>query len=395
MIQIIIICFLSFFSSYSAIEYLYPVARIQTEKFQPLILMHQTEQKKMRVLVWDPRTQQIEPALAQRYNPAGVQVLPNQTGFSFIENDLLKIQYFSQRSPKTVTFDEPVYSLSIINWINSTNYYFSAKDEEQFGIYQGNIWGCVDPVLVSSEFEYLYPQKVRTTLFCVRRTGMVYDIVQTEYPSLEQLDADVTKEKVIERLRRISERKSGAYDLQTCVDVICACPGETVAFLNMVSDHEGFYLSYPRQVIASNRLLTCSYNQLVKEPNNTTWRRTKLFNFSLPIDIIQHTSSKGLCESIYPLLPYFWPEGDALIYAHVYMDETDKERWTCKLYNLKKRSETQLTCSTFFPSFGFIIYGKNIYSGGLLSVGGPIRFFSGVSFECAVLNVFDNMKFLT
>src|SRR5690606_3475103 len=116
--------FLYFFLTTSVIyskEYLYPVAHLSD--YKTIFLIHQKYNYSIELLIWDCETNQIQEGLWSLFNPAGFQLLPDESGFSFIDNGRLRIKYFNKRSPKVIDFDNYFYNMSLINWINSDEFY--------------------------------------------------------------------------------------------------------------------------------------------------------------------------------------------------------------------------------------------------------------------------------
>ena len=73
--------------------------------------MHQTEAQETRLWSLNSVTNQYEQLLSSQYNPIGVQLLPDKSGFSFLDNGLIKVKNFLKRSPKTIEIYEPFTTL--------------------------------------------------------------------------------------------------------------------------------------------------------------------------------------------------------------------------------------------------------------------------------------------
>src|SRR3989339_1365365 len=76
-------------------EYLYPVGYLPSQK--KLLLTYQTNQKETELFSWDVNTRYLNKDLSSFYSPMGVQVLPNDIGFSFIRNGKIYVKKFFVR----------------------------------------------------------------------------------------------------------------------------------------------------------------------------------------------------------------------------------------------------------------------------------------------------------
>src|SRR5579871_4380579 len=124
---------LFFFYMTHAIEYMYPVACLNDET---ILYIHQLNPTCIQLYSWNPVTDIHEPLLWSLYNPANVQLLPNNTGFSFIDNGRLRIKLFEKRSPKTIDFDDPIFNINGLQWIDEHSCCCSAQYGSYFSIFQ-------------------------------------------------------------------------------------------------------------------------------------------------------------------------------------------------------------------------------------------------------------------
>lgn len=314
-----------------AAEYVYPVDITDQKNARTILLMHQTPEKKMQVLMWDRVTHQIQQVLAAYHQPSGVRRIPDGSGFSFIEEDILCIQDFSKRSPELIMFDEPIYGLTLIWWLDAQRYYFAAQDEDRYGIYQGNRKGLVNPIIVDDRYDYLYPQKVDDVLFCVRRLQGHHEIISLPYPLIHEVEDEADDQKVMSRLQRIADVDCGAHCMHIPVQVVCASETQPITFLTMISQHRGFYMSHPAHIDVKSPYVPCSYHEIIYDQQKRLWTDTCIITFSVPLYMIQFASEKGLYETIYPLLPQYIPEKNGVLY----IDAADKgnELWRIGLYD--------------------------------------------------------------
>jgi hypothetical protein len=131
--------------------------------------MHQTSTQETRLWSFNTNTKNYEQLLSSRYNPVGVVLLPDKSGFSFLDNGLIKIKKFMKRSPKTIEIYEPLYNIGVPQWLDDTTCFFHAKEGSRFGLYQVDMNGQVSTIAKSTSYDYLYPQKVGNTLFFIAR----------------------------------------------------------------------------------------------------------------------------------------------------------------------------------------------------------------------------------
>ena len=146
-------------------EFLYPVAANDGQ----IYLLYQKSTTHLELWSWDPETLVGSKLLLSRHTPAGLQVLPNKSGFSFIDEGRIRIQYHDKRSAKALDIYEPIYDISVIHWIDAQSFYFSARENEKFGIFHVNVWGGLERLLSSQDCDYMYPSKVGGQLFYIKR----------------------------------------------------------------------------------------------------------------------------------------------------------------------------------------------------------------------------------
>lgn len=164
-----------FFFLYS-IEYIYPITTYIDNGQELVLFMHQTATQETRFWSLNMQTHSYEQLLSSRYNPIGVILLPDNSGFSFLDNGLIKVKKFLKRSPQTIEIYEPLYNFGIPQWSNNNHCFFHAKEGNRFGIYQTDLDGQVSPIIKNQSYDYLYPQKVDNQLFFIARdlTGNCY-----------------------------------------------------------------------------------------------------------------------------------------------------------------------------------------------------------------------------
>ena len=110
-------------------EYVYPVAAASAEQ---VYVLYQKSTDHIELWLWNSITKKASKALLSTFSPAGLQLLPDGSSFSFIDNDRIRVKLQGKRQPRAVGFCEPVYDISLIHWINNESFYFSAKEKERF-----------------------------------------------------------------------------------------------------------------------------------------------------------------------------------------------------------------------------------------------------------------------
>lgn len=237
------------FSLYS-IEYIYPITT-RIDNGQELVLfMHQTTTQETRLWSLNVKTNSYEQLLSSRYNPVGVTLLPDNSGFSFLDNGLIKVKSFFKRSPKTIEIYEPIYDFSVPQWLDNEYCFFHAKEGNRYGIYQTDLDGQLQMIIKNPVYDYLYPQKVGDTLFFIARdfAGNCY-VKKSKYYA--------TQNEACLHVQNFSQNK--------------------LMNLKMINEYEGFVVEY---ISNSNELLTFNFYKLFCD--NDVWNKKILFTFSVP-----------------------------------------------------------------------------------------------------------------
>lgn len=320
-------------------EFLYPVAATGYGDEQKVYILYQKSLTHIELWLWDPLTKAATKALLSTFTPAGVKILPHDVGFSFIDNGRIKVKMHSKRSPKSLEWYEPVYDIGNLGWIDASCYYFHAKQQEHYGIFHGTLHGEIDPLVVKKGKDCMYPNKIDSTLFYIERTpdsqGGSYALMRAPYPATT-CDPISPFNNTQDFERRVSELLSNNFQQKEALignsehEKIIDFGTQPVAFLYMLSDHEGFCIGHPTHLDKHDATmpLVCYYLQRmtyagsacvpVEEKRSIVWRLQELFTFQIPLDLLLPESSSRLYESILPLLPYY---DQARIY---FVDSTDR-----------------------------------------------------------------------
>lgn|GEM_PF-6317101 len=150
-----------------AVEYIYPIGIVPHSADTKVLCMHQDMHRHMHVYLWDSALSTYERVLSGQYNPIEVQLLPNGSGFSFIDNGIVKIKYFNKRSAKVIELYEPLYNIAQMTWVSDTQFVFQAKRGNRYGIYYSDIEGNVLALQADAHKDYGYPTVVDDLLFCI------------------------------------------------------------------------------------------------------------------------------------------------------------------------------------------------------------------------------------
>lgn len=287
-------------------EFLYPVACRSAEE---VYVLYQKSLDYLELWVWDSVTKKASKALHSTFIPAGLQLLTDNTGYSFIDNDRIRIKFFDKRQPKALEFYDPIYDFNLIHWIDKHNFYFSAKEKEKFGIFHGTMYGTCHRILKDNMHDYMYPQRVGDTLFFIEKDGHeTYRFCEIPYPEipLEEIVPCVDSQQFEDRVKAIMESELHSYvkksygDLMHKQELLCF-NAESMSFLTMISDSCGFVLEHPSSILKSDATIPFRCYCLSKDDTGT-WSAEEIYSFYLPTSLIVRSDQYCLYESILPLL---------------------------------------------------------------------------------------------
>jgi hypothetical protein len=263
----------------SAVEYVYPVAILNNGT--AILYIHQYSVTHIELFEWNLRTDHKEQILWSAFNPAGLQLLPDNTGFSFIDNGRLRVKSFQKRSPKAIDFDEPIFAINALRWIDEHSCYCSAKSNDNFSLFELHDEGSLKCLVKENDKDCLYPQKVDSQLFYIERcvthdypNALYYHVMQCDYP-----DCDLNSEPA------------------TLIVDFFDTP---IAFLTMFSPQEGFVLEHGKIIDNQDPTTLFLYHHIIKEGD--TWYKNCLFSFNVPTNLLLDGEQR-LYESLLPLLP--------------------------------------------------------------------------------------------
>lgn len=274
-----------------------------------MYVLYQKDTHHIELWEWNPYTGRAHKALLSSFTPAGVQMLPDQQAFSFIDQGRIRVKYIHKRQPKAIDINEPpVYNMHTILWLDEQRFYFSAQEHERFGIYQTDTQGQTYCLVHDDVSDAMYPQKVGDRLFYIERLGTAgsyqYSLVSIEYPEIPKAPAmafndDFCFEQRIQTL--LQERSENVYkymsrDKQHHIDF----KSSAVAFLHMISSTEGFVVEFPEVIHKNDPAICFTYHHVIVQ---SQWHAEPLFTFSIPTRFLLADSADRLYESVLPFLP--------------------------------------------------------------------------------------------
>lgn len=333
---------LQIFCGIKAEQFIYPVAAIDQEG-KEILIVHQKSLDDIELLIWNSTTKLALKGLLSMYVPAGVKMLPSGVGFSFMDEGRLRVKNFYKRSPKTIAIYAPISKITDIHWISDDAFYFSAKEGNAYNIFSSNTLGEVQRCTSGQDFDYLYPCKRGSQVFCIQKdkSNGSFKIVKIKW-WLCDFDSEnqcVQPEEVLIETSR------------------------SISYLHMISDEEGFYLDYSAmssQELRENLLFSC---WRVFKDSKDIWQTEVLFDFKLPIAYVIGKEEKRLYESIAPLLPYY--SDKRCVY---FIDAQDDGSLQVKKYN-KEYKTIEVVVSTIKNGHSFseciapLVVGNTLYTG--------------------------------
>ena len=282
--------------------------------------------------------------LSSMFTPSQVQMLPDGSGFSFIDRGRIRIKPFARRAPRVVDILDPISMVLSMKWIDEESFVFVGKCFNRYGVFLCNLRknGVVETMVLalSDKEHYLYPSIVNGQLFCVAQGDLdVYHIVQIpwEPKSFEEFEP-----KEFEPLL-----------LATFSDPTC--------FLSMKSDSEGFFAQYSHGVHDEYLIFRYFSISIVKGGCEIQ----ELFDFRLPLPFLIGSSEQRIYDSIYPFLPRFNKFDETIVFV-----DFDPEIKLSSLYKycLKSRSTVKIshTKGLFapLPSEDKALYAGRMYKSG-------------------------------
>ncbi len=278
------IVFVSIFPIYGT-EFMYPVAN----RDNILLYITQKSLNDISVCSYNLETETSDYVLSS-CQPLGLQLLPDNTGFSFFDEGRIRIKYFQKRRIKNLSLARPLVNINSLHWIDSRRCFFSGKQKNRYKIFQMDMDGTLVCLKSQPHADCLYPQKIGDSLFYIERSKQkgrfTYQIMKSRY-----------------------------YGASNESQVVCSFEHCALMFLCMMSDGLGYVIEYPSHIPASYATIPCTCQSL--EKIGSTWERARLFTFSIPVAMVQGNKHE-LAESILPLLPRYYQ--DRIDFVHYAAD---------------------------------------------------------------------------
>ena len=346
-------------------EFLYPVGIITHNNKHKICILYQ-KNSHLELWIWDPESLEAVKGLLSSYTPAGIRVLPNESEFSFIDNDRIRIKDLTKRSPCTLDLPYGPYDLSTIEWIDDETFYFCARVGRHLNLFHANRQGELLYLTRSTTNDFSYPQKIKDTLFFIAKDNNETTIERAEYPikNLPTRSWDQNK-NFKEQLKKLFDEENDTFtktylDLTTQEKIYTwTDPEKELAFLFMKNNNKGYFLTHPAMIDESDDHMMFECYTFTCEPNTEVKR---LFSFNVPLHLLmpKHNQPERLYESILPLLPMYYE--DSVYYSH----DSGKGLQLYQ-YNEKIDQSQLLTESENTHHFAPLCYGNKIYYGGTVS----------------------------
>lgn len=310
MLQQSLLFLLAFYTMPALAEYVYPVAAASKEE---VYVLYQKSVDHIELWLWNSFTKKASKALLSTFCPAGLQLLPDGSGFSFIDNDRIRVKMQGRRQPRAVGFSEPIYNINLIHWIDHEAFYFSAKEKDHYAIFHGTIYSTCHRIINIKHDDCMYPQLRGSDLYFIERDDNDdYAIASIPYPSIPREecvpcdDPAQFEERVKALIQEQSEVAIRSYADLSKRRIIADFGKHRIAFLSMYSDTFGIVLEYPQAVNRSDAFIPFVCHAL--ECINNEWQTRELFSFNLPAPLLMIGNPQRLYESILPLLPRFYDD---------------------------------------------------------------------------------------
>ena len=270
-------------------DFYYPVAVLHNTENPTLLCLYQKANRTTSLHSYTLSTHTTIPLLPEIFNPKEIRLIPDESGFSFIDNGRLRIKYFNKRWPHSCEFDLPIHTIQWVRWLTPEQYLFNAQQHGTFGIYLGTIDDCCVPLYHTLKADCVFPTIIDNDLFFIMRdTQQHYAIGRAQMPS---------DQKCIEVLYALEPPNKPL--ITQCSRIIDY--NEPIAFLTMIDSECGFFIAYPQK--AQGVTAEFKYIKLLKLDNG--WKTELLFSFSIPLSYINPEHEDYLVESLLPVMPLY------------------------------------------------------------------------------------------
>ncbi len=353
-------------SSSGSPEYLYPVGSVFFEDEEKVCVLYQRATT-LELLLWDSKTHTVMRGLSH-FMPAGLTVLPSQNAFSFIDHERIRIKELSKKSPKALDL-HPLYDFSILNWIDDSSCYCSARERRHFNLFHITNQGDFYRLTRSSNNNYTYPQKVGLNLFYIKKDedGKTFSIERTIYPEAEIarrtacLECLIKTGQSFEKIECANQELTEEFPEQPIDELlICSETNTALSFLTMVSETKGYFLKHAEYPFSHPTDTTMLFEcWKIEQDSYGSWQSSMLLTFVLPLTFLY--GQDRLYESILRLVPVYFKED-------IYFVSMDTEG-NLDVYR-HRNANRQVTCCTQVP--GEHYFFTPVLCNGTLLCGGMI-----------------------
>ena len=263
-------------SALDPVRCVYPVVATTVNNEPLLLVLDQQSLQAMRLWSFNPTSGESGMALMFIYSPYSINLLPSGNGFSFINNGCIRVKEFLKRSARALNFYEPIYHITQAQWLDDQTCYFSAKQDGRYKIFTSDIDEELAVLVDQDGADCVYPSAVQNAIYFL------------------------TKDRKQSTCLMSVEVESGH------AQELFVFGKKNVAFLQMVSSTEGFYVETPFVINTEDDLLQLQYCRVCKDGGS--WRQEQLFSFQLPMHYIFGSGPERFFESIMPFLPRVYPK---------------------------------------------------------------------------------------
>jgi hypothetical protein len=327
---IVVLCLCN--STYSII-FIYPIAAFRQNGKIFFCYACQKSLQNLELIVCSDALKYVGHVCDASYNCAGACVSPDEAKIAFIDQGRIRICVLCTNVVFSLDFNQPLYCINSVCWQNNESCYFCAKQYGFYGVFEVDMSGNISTILANSQADYLYPQKVDTQLFAIKRirikSGYRYQVIQCPFRKAENIQQDIVD---------IFFGQEGSVEISTIGDtetivgeksevVIVHCGSQIALSLSMIDQACGFFV---RPVPVTANSTTTSFSCYLFYNAHGKWCMKEAFQFSVPSLFL--FGSTRLHESILPFIPRYFDGGLYYASAHetsnlalyVYQLSTDK-----------------------------------------------------------------------
>lgn len=296
-------------------EFIYPVAQIDDEH---LFVIHQKGVHDLELFAWNLKTNRATKELSSIFLPSHIKMLPNKTGFSFLNKGRIQIKLFEKRAPRAIDIIEPIDSITSMCWLNDTQFYIVGRNLHHHKVFLCDLSEHsyqMSYLTNADSLDYMYPCKMDNVLFCVIKDE------QQRYGITKQAWSPTPYAKA-----RTHNHQEFLYE---SIHPIC--------FLHMASAKEGYFLECNTAEAEKERKLKFTCCRCAQTAGS--WEKEELFSFKIPLQYIIGETEHRVYESIDPFLPNY---DDASCIFYVNFDE-ERDSLVIYRYDTENKSSSRVS----------------------------------------------------